>query len=48
MQWLRTVAAALACVAAAAAQGPTGRWESRWSQVDEARKMVLALKADGG
>jgi alpha-galactosidase len=48
MKSLRLCAAALACVAAASAQGLTGRWEARWSPVDEARKMVLALQVDGG
>jgi hypothetical protein len=40
--------AALALVAAASAQNPTGRWEARWSPVDEARKMILALNVEGG
>jgi alpha-galactosidase len=48
MKSLRLSAAALLLVAAASAQGLTGRWEARWSPVDEARKMVLALTADGG
>ncbi len=48
MKWLRLCAAALACVAAAGAQGLTGRWEARMYQVDEGRKMVLALTQQGG
>jgi len=48
MKFLRTFAVALALTAAASAQNPTGRWEARWSPVDEARKMILALDAEGG
>jgi alpha-galactosidase len=48
MRLLRICAAALALVAAASAQNPTGRWEARWSPVDEARKMILALNVEGG
>jgi alpha-galactosidase len=48
MRWLRFCAAALACAAAANAQGLTGRWEARMYPVDEARKMVLALTQQGG
>ena len=48
MRLLRICSAALALVAAASAQNLTGRWEARWSPVDEARKMILALNVEGG
>jgi len=48
MRLLPLCSAALALVAAASAQKPTGRWEARWSPVDEARKMILALNVEGG
>ena len=48
MKLLRIGSAALALAAAASAQNPTGRWEARWSPVDEARKMILALNVEGG
>jgi len=48
MKWLRLCAAVLASVAVAGAQGLTGRWEARMYQVDEGRKMVLALTQQGG
>jgi alpha-galactosidase len=47
MKWLRYCAAALACAGAANAQSWTGRWEARMYQVDEGRKMVLALTQQG-
>ena len=48
MRWLRIGAATLACAAAVHAQSSTGRWEARMYQVDEGRKMVLALIQQGG
>jgi hypothetical protein len=48
MRWLRFCVAALACAAAANAQSLTGRWEARMYQVDEGRKMVLALTQQAG
>jgi alpha-galactosidase len=47
MKWLHFCAAALACAAVANAQSLTGRWEARMYQVDEGRKMVLALTQQG-
>jgi alpha-galactosidase len=47
MRWLGFSIAALACAAAANAQSVTGRWEARMYQVDEGRKMVLALTQQG-
>ncbi len=47
MKWLR-LCAALACAAAANAQSLTGTWEARYATVDEARKVVLGLTAQGG
>jgi alpha-galactosidase len=47
MKWLRFCAAALACAAVVNAQSLTGRWEARMYQVDEGRKMVLALTQQG-
>jgi len=47
MRRFRFCAAALVCAALANAQGLTGRWEARMDQVDEARKMVLALTQQG-
>src|SRR5512141_64367 len=48
MRFLRVITVVLALTAAASAQNPTGRWEARWSPVDEARKMILALNVEGG
>ena len=40
--------AVLACASAAWSQGVTGRWEARYSTVDEARKVVLGLTLRDG
>jgi alpha-galactosidase len=47
MKWLGFCVTALACAAVANAQSLTGRWEARIYDVDEGRKMVLALTQQG-
>jgi len=47
MKLVRICAALLALAAAANAQRLTGRWEARMYQVDEGRKMILALTEQG-